>query len=678
MDSSLQFVRRCSVYLTLAVLAAVWTPAYAQPNSVDSTAVSGKETQADGGDDDMIVTGTRTPQRRSDSPISTEVITRKEIEESGATNLGQLMANAPGVQVQRTFAGVGIALQGLDAKHTLVLLDGDRIPGSKDGVFDIERLNLENIERVEILRGAGSALYGADALGGVVNIITRKESREDHVSTHLQTFFGDDKSSETVGRLSTRTGRVSGTVSGGYHWLPAFRVASNDEAIDEATDGSSIEDWYLRGVSRVNVLERSRLNVGIEYAKRQRAGVDASGNGAVFDRRQVVDMYDAFMSFEHKADGGDRFVSSLRYNYLRDQFLMDQRLSDRGDKYEDSRLQYTQGNGQTDLKLPAQNVLSLGVDGIFETAENPRIVRYNECDFESPSISCRTADRYRGAVYLQNVWTILNDPYLVLVAGSRFEGDSRFGHVAVPRVALRYDPIESLTLRTSIGQGYRAPTFKELYLRFDNPSVGYTVRGNDALEPELSMSYQLSADLKIKSFASVYLNLFRNEIEGLIDYDLVAPGSADGSLDLYQLVNQTDVTTQGGQAELLLRYGYLAILRFGYQYLDAYDEIQRRALAGRPTHQFSGALTLRYPPAGLSWHTQAVWTGERPFYVPDDAMNMTDVIAASYLNLATSVVWKFHTVLSVTARAENLTDAGEAVYLNQRPRRFVLGLSANI
>ncbi|MEE2756547.1 MAG: TonB-dependent receptor, partial [Myxococcota bacterium] len=529
MSSSFSTWVRASLISGLcAVAPGIWTSAFAQPSDVTSPADPTDDSQADARENDMIVTGTRTPQRRADSPISTEVITREEIENSGATNLGQLMANTAGVQVQRTFAGVGLALQGLDAKHTLVLLDGNRLPGSKDGVFDIERLNLENIERVEILRGAGSALYGADALGGVVNIITRKESRKDHVRSHLQTFLGNDKSSETMGRFSTRQGSVSGTLSGGYHWLPAFRVDSDDRASDNATDGSSIEDWYIRSLGRVDLVKRSRLNAGLEYSKRQRAGVDASESGAVFDRRQVVDMYDAFISFEHKADGGDRFVSSLRYNYLRDQFLMDQRLSDRRDKYEDSRLQYTQGNGQTDLQLPAQNVLSLGVDGIFETADNPRIIRNDDCDFESPSTLCRTADRYRGAVYLQNVWTILSDPYLVLVAGSRLEGDSRFGYVTVPRIALRYDPIDSLTLRTSIGQGYRAPSFKELYLRFDNPSVGYTVRGNDELEPELSMSYQIGADLTLSSFASVYVNLFRNEVEGLIDYDLVTPGTADG------------------------------------------------------------------------------------------------------------------------------------------------------
>ena len=112
------------------------------------------------------VTGTRTPQRRGDSPVATEVISREEIERSGVTDVGQLMATMGGAQLDRNFAGAGVSLQGLEAKHTLVLVDGDRVLGMKDGIVDLERFNAEQIERIEIVRGAGSALYGADAIGG--------------------------------------------------------------------------------------------------------------------------------------------------------------------------------------------------------------------------------------------------------------------------------------------------------------------------------------------------------------------------------------------------------------------------------------------------------------------------------------------------------------------------------
>lgn len=627
--------------------------------------------------DEVVVTGTRTEQRRADSPVATEVITREQLEESGASTLSQVMAMTAGLQVDRSFAGVGVALQGMDPKHTLILIDGERLNGAKEGIFDLERLNVERVQRVEILRGAGSALYGADAIGGVINIITRELPTEGPLKAvgGSTVMIGSDMSAEASGRLGGRSQSLSGQLVGGYHHLPAFNVIDGD--VDQTTHGSEINDWYLKGSTRWRWSPRSRLTGSVEYARRQRTGIDSAATGAIYDRRQLVDTYEGRVHAEHKTDAGDRLVGSVRANHTRDQFMSDQRNSSTRDRYEDTRLWLTQANAQYDVKLPYQNVLSIGMDGILETADNPRIVRFEDCNYENPSAQCRIADRRRGAIYAQDVLTALLDPYLVFVAGVRLEGDSLFGIEAVPRVAIRYDPHTTLILRASVGNGYRAPTFKELYLRFDNPSVGYTVRGNDQLTPEHALSYQLSLNWTISSPLSLHLNLFRNDIDDRIDFALVESGSA-GNLDRYQLKNISKAYTQGIESELSFRIWPVIELRAGYRFLDAQDVSANRPLSGRARNQINGTMNLQHPSSGISMSTIILWTGERPFYLENEGDDARRETADAYVNLVVTVGWKLNRVLSLTMRGENLLDEGDPTFLAQRPRRYVLSLKSQL
>ena len=113
------------------------------------------------------------------------------------------------MQVTRSYGGAGVTLQGLDEKHTLILIDGDRVLGQKDGITDLSRINLDQVERIEIVRGAASALYGADALGGVVNIITRKTGKRFRAS--VQGGYGTDHSKRQP------LGLAAGLVTFDYH-----------------------------------------------------------------------------------------------------------------------------------------------------------------------------------------------------------------------------------------------------------------------------------------------------------------------------------------------------------------------------------------------------------------------------------------------------------------------------
>lgn len=123
--------------------------------------------------EELVITAARAEQARKDVTVATEVIGREEIEASGARTMDELLRAAPGIEVTPTFGGSGVRMQGLDPKHVLVLVDGRPVDGRVDGTVDLARLRVSDIERVEVVKGPSSALYGSDALGGVINIVTR-------------------------------------------------------------------------------------------------------------------------------------------------------------------------------------------------------------------------------------------------------------------------------------------------------------------------------------------------------------------------------------------------------------------------------------------------------------------------------------------------------------------------
>ena len=163
--------------LTTAVLSALSLPAYAADADADSLQVK---------TDPIVVTASRTEQLLRESPASAEVITRKDIDRMGAENLAQALRLAVGIDIRENgMVGNQSAIRGLSTNQTLILVDGRRIrtedTSQTANYYELQRINMDDVDRIEVVRGAASSLYGADALGGVINII-RKTPKQDSVS----------------------------------------------------------------------------------------------------------------------------------------------------------------------------------------------------------------------------------------------------------------------------------------------------------------------------------------------------------------------------------------------------------------------------------------------------------------------------------------------------------------
>lgn len=158
--------------------------------------------------DEIIVTATRTSQGKEKIPNVVTIINRDAIEKSGAKNLGELVEGYPGVSIQRVNNRKFISVRGFNSRYCLILLDGKRLPAEPEKDFEADRLLLQNIERVEIIKGPLSGLYGSDALGGVINIITRQN---DKPTLELNFQPGRSNSGHTPNSLfgmSASTGKI--------------------------------------------------------------------------------------------------------------------------------------------------------------------------------------------------------------------------------------------------------------------------------------------------------------------------------------------------------------------------------------------------------------------------------------------------------------------------------------
>jgi outer membrane receptor for ferrienterochelin and colicins len=610
--------------------------------------------------DPIVVTGSRTEHRLSEAPVATEVITAEEIRASGAESVADLLQTHPGLDVSRSFRGAGVRLQGLDPEHVLILVDGERVTGRIDGVIDLSRFPIEDIDRIEIVKGASSALYGSEAMGGVINIFTRPARETLEGEVHAS--FGSMDAADLSGRLGLRSNRWNMRTSGGWHRIDSFDL----DPSDPATSGSSLSELNIANRTEFRINELVQFTGRVGYLRRDIEGIDANPAGAVFDRRNLTEVVSASIGPKLSFTGPpSKLRATAHYSLFRDQYLLDQRGSAALDQDQETREHLGQLTVQYDRLFLGHHLVSVGTEGLYERLESERVQN-------------GTGDRYRGSIYAQDEWTILHSPLLVAVPGGRADMDSQFGSHLSPKIALRMDTHESLTLRVSYGTGFRAPVFKELLLHFENPSAGYVVEGNPNLEPEMSRSGNLGAEYRPANWASLAFNLFRNDISNLIFTETMGEGGA-GAPRRFAYVNIASAHTQGFEA--IARFRVLPGLRCeaGYALTDTEDEERGRSLEGRALHRGTFDFRYRRPGWGLKATARGSLVGRRPYYEDEDGdgsdeRRVADPYATVGLRLEKALVER----LVVFAGVENLFDAGDAEFLAIQPRTFYGGMTRQL
>lgn len=417
----------------------------------------------------IVVTGTRTPKLLKDTPVQTRVITSDQIVRSGAANIGDLLqAELPAIEFSYSMnQQTSLNMQGFGGMSVLILVDGERLAGETLDNVDYARLGMDNVQRVEIVKGAASSLYGSNALGGVVNIITKAAAEPWAVA--LDTRYGSHNALRNGAKVSFRQGRVNSVTQ--------FRHASQDATYlgpSIGLDGRPKEN-FLYANCTYSLTER----LGIKISDK----IDLVAKGGYYFRER--DYMETMRNRYRDFSGGLRMNYHIDpRNYLEVSYNFDQ--YDKSNFYTEKQKDIRNySNIQNSVRalfnhtFDGGHILTAGGD-----AMNDHLSSYQ---FEGNA----RYDMTSADAFVQFDWQVVRQ--VSIVGGARldyFSGKDRLR--LSPKVAVMYRP-GNFALRGSYAGGFRAPTLKEMHMAFDMGSI-FWIYGNPDLRSETSHNLMLSGE----------------------------------------------------------------------------------------------------------------------------------------------------------------------------------------
>lgn len=439
--------------------------------------------------EDVVITGTRTPKFLKDVPVQMRVITSNDISRTDATNIQDLLQQElPGVefsyamnqQTHLNFAGFG-------GQSILFLVDGERLAGETMDDVDFSRLTMDNVERIEIVRGAASALYGSNASGGVVNIITKK--CKDRLAANLNARIGKHGEQRYGGSISLGGTKWNNLLSLNYNRKDNYDVSSDDNPVTRVISTIYGEEVY-------NASEKFSWNVLSNLELTARAGYFFREVKKAADLPERYRDYSAGLGLNWKLTDRDY----LQASYSFDQY-------DKSDYQRIARLDIRDySNVQNALRLFYNHTLG---DGSVITVGADFMHDY----LFNANISGKVHKDNSFDVFAQFDWQL--DDRWEAVAALRYDYFSDGDNSRVtPKLNIRYKPVRNLSLRAGYGMGFRAPSLKEKYYNFDMSGI-WIVEGNKNLKPEVSHNFNLSAEYTKGYYnftVATYYNIVRNKL----------------------------------------------------------------------------------------------------------------------------------------------------------------------
>jgi outer membrane receptor for ferrienterochelin and colicins len=570
----------------------------------------------------MVVSASRIAELEDESPTKVLAITRQQMQNKGFERISDVLSEVPGVVVRAQGFGVGITageqIDGMDSKETLVLLDGLPIAGGRGingGFIDLNQQSVGPLERIEVVKGAASALYGTDALGGVINLITRD-------STHPL----DLDASISGGSLGAVDGRVD--IGGEWKNLSAF-VDLEDHHVDAYSLLPGDPSTVGAQTDRQNFLAK------LHYTFSPRAAVGATATGYHDHHYGLSNAFGVDPTNPYSySPTAMRANDSTQTLALMGDFVPTPSTTLQARLYTSRFLQNSASNliGANNSEGEQFDLGNLREDyyrGDLSVGQQIGHWNYLQAGYEWVQDQYGGDNRIVGGSAGQQITT--NDLWLqdrmqpfrnlTLTLGGRFQNNSSYGNHLVPKAGLVYRVNDHLILRGSFGLGFRAPNLGELYYHLLHLDYGYQVIGNPTLQPETSQSFSAGGTL-FEGRYRLSVNLFRNNLKNLINYSLIcnATGGQDCSgaaltsilndygvpttfdydttgaaLFTYVNLNVDRATTQGfdidGRIELTRNLAFSG----AYTYLEAIDSINHTWLANRNRHQ--GHIKLEYSKA---------------------------------------------------------------------------------
>ncbi len=545
----------------------------------------------------VVSTGTRTNKILSEAPIKTEVVSKKEIQKMHAKNVSEAIKYIPGLLIKETHGkqGQSVSIQGFDSDRVLILIDGEPMTSSTGQTVDLSQLDVSNVESIEIIKGAASALYGSQAMGGVINIKTTLPESGVHNTASLELGSHMSKSADDIPITQLK---FSSTYK-------EDKLVASIYADYRHDSGVKLEEGYrydLPELDRLNLNAELRYIDDIDYYIRSRIYLEDSmkpftryspGFGYIKNKKtEEAQKYRLSTGAKTELNNGDNIKFTAfgeRYYDTTDQDVL---ATSYLESTRDALIDMAQADFQYDTTLGESHLLTMGALLKYQALEQEEL-KNSESGSEYVEEITGNASSYAYEAYIQDDWFITDN--LELLPGLRYQYDSDFGSYVSPKLSLLYTPYQKgaqrLNIRSSYGNGYRAPSIKERYFNFDHSQYGYMVLGNPYLEPESSHSYQLSFEWIDSNSFNTALNFYYNDITDLIDTQKNVVKSIVSGLEIHEYVNVNSAQTAGLELSGSINFMQDFLLSGGYTYLYSEDKETKNTLTQRPEHQLKATLT---------------------------------------------------------------------------------------
>lgn len=536
---------------------------------------------------EVVVTGTGTQHLLKDAPVQTEVISRRQLDQYAGRSIEDILSGlTASFDFNENDMGSHLQMNGLGNSYVLILVDGRRLHGDNGGENDLSLIDPHNIDRIEIVKGASSALYGSDAIAGVINIITRKH-REHGVMLENTSRVGSYGDLRQHNGLALNYGRLSSYTN--------FQLQHTDGWQNTSEEALSKTEYHITDSRNKTVNRHTNWQLAERLTYQLLPALELYADGSIYWKRIYrpsghhpgVDTktYDLEYNNASLSAGGkwklsDTDVITLdadwkrhayRYAYT-DTTLTDGYVNGRFTNYYpyfpgDKELQSDQRLTQVSLKgifaLPYDQTLSAGMDYRYDWLEAPMRVKGGK------------ATDNTEALYVQDEWRAFSGSHTAgqLTAGLRLTRNEGFGTRLTPKLSAMLK-VRDLRLRATWSQGYKTPTPKELHYQYiRNMSGVYLYLGNTSLKAQHSNYYALSAEYTLGRL-TMTASIYYNKVNDMIALVTIPYSEAPADLILQydprrvrQYQNIEDAKTYG--LDLTVRYQGRHLTAGGsYSYLD--------------------------------------------------------------------------------------------------------------
>lgn len=597
----------------------------------------------------VVVTGTRTPKLLKDVPIVTRVLTQTDIKKADATHIGDLLqSELPGVEFSYSMnQQTSLNMQGFGGNSVLFLVDGERLAGETLDNIDYTRLNMDNVGRVEIVKGAASSLYGSNAVGGVVNVIS--QDSDEPWSLNLNSRLGENRSQRYGASLGLKQGIISSTTN--IQHTTVDEINLKGEGDYNKIYGS--KTWSIKERLVVNPLAELKLTGRAGYFFRER-----------FTSELSKERYRDF-SGGIKANYEIDKKSDIEVSYSFDQYdKSDYQVQSSKDVRDYSNVQHTVRTVYN-LTLGSNNILTLGGDFMRDY-----LMSYQFTDGGNHK-------QYTTDAFAQFDWN--PSKKVNVIAGLRFDhfSEADVKHLS-PKLGMMYK-LGNSSIRGSYAGGFRAPTLKEMYMNFDMASI-FMIYGNKNLKAESSHNFSLSAEY-MRGRYNVTVTGFYN----IVDNRITTAWNDDLKGMVYTNMSKLNVCGVDASAVAKFPCGISARLSYAYTY-EHIKKGEPLTSSTRPhtatarieygkywkNYGFNLSLNGRY----LSQVTTDVYTSSTSY---EETEKQTYPAYSIWKLSMSNKIWKG---INLTLTVDNLFNYVPSYYYSNSPSTtgttFMAGLSLNV